>query len=352
MGPKRVRFLLLVAAVAMLVRCGSGGVSPAAMDLIRRSQARWLTLDGRLDAAAGPRTLARMDKGGLDAAFFVVPHVPVGGAPASDERARTAALEAIRSIKGMAEDGRRIAGLALAPEDAYRLEKEGRHAVYIGLADGGAIGTDPSHIAEFYGEGVRYLTLCGKADNAICASAHDRTGRRDGGLSDFGRRVVAECNRIGMIIDLADCSEKSFFDVLALSRAPVIVSSAAARAFCDVPGNLSDEMIKAIAAKGGVLMVTFEPGRLVGRDRSSRATVADIVDHIDHAARIAGIDGIGIGSDFGDGGGVSGCRDAGDILNLTVELLRRGYDEHEVEAVWGGNFMRAFKRAKAAAGDR
>lgn len=350
MGPRPVFSLLVGASALILARCGSDGISPKTMDEIRLAQARMLALDGHVDAGRIPGFISLMKTGGLDAAFFVaaVPH----GSPTPEgyATAKAKALEAIHRIRRAAEDRPQILGFARTPEDAYHLEKEGRRAVYIGLKNGYALGEELSLVSTFYEEGVRYLALCGDADNLICDSALDLSDPRDRGLSDFGRRVVAECNRVGMIIDLADCSERSFFDVLDTSRAPVIVSHAASRALCSRPENLTDEMIRAIGAKGGVIMISFEPRRLSAHGNVSKATTRDIVDHIEHMASISGIEAIGIGSAFGCGGGVSDCRDARDILSLTLELLRRGYGEAAIEAIWGGNTMRVFKQAEGRTG--
>jgi membrane dipeptidase len=292
----------------------------------------------------GQVDLPRMKEGGLDAAFFVVPVEQGERTPAGYANARESAANAIDRIGSVAEENSLHIGLALSPEDAYRFEKEGKLAAFIGLGNGYAIGTDLSLIESYHANGVRYLTLCGDADNEICDSATDRVHSEDSGLSDFGRQVVMECNRVGMIIDVSHCSEKSFFDVLGVSRAPVIVSHSAARALCDRPDNMTDAMIRALAEKGGVIQVCFVPERLVRLKTKARASVSDIVDHIDHVTRLAGIESVGIGSAFDGGGGVSGCGDVGEILNLTIELLRRSYGEHAVEAIWGGNIMQVFKQ--------
>jgi len=295
--------------------------------------------------AGGSRVdLPRMKEGGLDAVFFVV-SVPQGEpGPEGHAEARDTALRAIDRVRRMTEDHSRQIGLGLSPEDAYRFEKEGRLTAFIGLENGYAIGTDLSLIADFHAKGVRCLTLCGAADNAICDSATDPADPEDRGLSDFGGRVVAECNRVGMIIDVSHCSERSFSDVLALSRAPVIVSHSAARALCDHPENMTDEMIRALADTGGAIQISFDPGYLTQLKPPGRASVPDMVDHIDHVIRLVGFGSVGIGSDFDGGGGVSGCNDTSDVLNITLELLRRGHSEQAVEAIWGGNIMRVFKQ--------
>lgn len=337
MGPNRVRSLLIAALALLAARCGSDGISPDTMRQIRQAHDRFLTVDGRVDVAAGSSITTRGRAGELDAIFLVISMGQARPAPLAAGGARAAAIEAIRSVRAMVKGLGRGMSVATSPEDAYRLEKEGRQAVYIGLGAGVEIGEDPAAIQEYHREGVRSLTL---------ASALAPAGRQDGGLGDLGRRVVEECNRAGLILDLADCSEKMFWDVLASSRAPVIVTHGAARAICDRPGNLSDGMIRAVAEKGGVVLVSFDPARLVPGGRAARAAVAD---HIRYLVGIAGAAGVGIGSCFGGGGGVSGCRDAGDMLNLTVEMLRRGIGEYDFEAIWGGNIMRVFREVEEAA---
>jgi membrane dipeptidase len=288
--------------------------------------------------------LPSMKEGGLDAAFFVVPVDQGEGTPEGYSSARESAARAIDRIRRATEENPLQIGLALSPGDAYRLEKEGKLAAFIGLGNGYAVGTDLSLIESYHAKGVRYMTLCGDADNEICDSATDKAHSVDSGLSDFGRKVVIECNRVGMIIDVSHCSEKSLFDVLAVSRSPVIASHSAARALCDRPENMTDGMIRALVERGGVIQVCFIPERLVRPRTNAKTSVSDIADHIDHVIRIAGIDSVGIGSAFDGGGGVDGCGDVGEMLNLTIELLRRGYGEYAVEAIWGGNVMRVFKQ--------
>ena len=148
-------------------------------------------------------------------------------------------------------------GLAVDPAGARRLKKEGRLTAFIGMENGYPIGRDLSLIEFFYDKGVRYITLCHSSDNDICDSSTDRRDPEDKGLSDFGRQVVAECNRLGMIVDVSHASDKSFFDVLAASRAPVIASHSSARAVCDNPRNLTDDQLRALAKNGGVIQICF-----------------------------------------------------------------------------------------------
>lgn len=318
-----------------------------------------LTLDAHVEAVRPGRASARpaafdlkaMEKGGLDAAVIFVT-APSLTSLQKSRPALDAVLAWIASIVGSVEKRPERVGMGLSPADAYRLEKQGRRTIYLGLTYGDAIGTDVSFLANFRDRGIRFLKLCGEADNAICVSALDGTGSADTGLSAFGRSVVAECNRLGIVVDVGDCSAQSIADVLAASRAPVLCSGSAARTLCDVPGNLSDGTVVAIAAAGGVILVPFEAGRLVPAGAGRRAGLEDIVAHILHLVDLAGDESVGLGSYFGDGGGVPGCAEASEAMSITFELLRRGVDEHAAESVWGGNVMRVIERALGAAAAR
>jgi len=357
MGRLRLSFACLLALSLIPARCGSPDIPASTMERIRQAHLQNLTVDSRIafDAEArGPGALApaRMEKGGLDAAFFFVPAPRSPGSPEGAERNKIAAFEGLDRLQKAVHDRSGRVGLALASDDAYRLEKEGRRAVYLALAIGDAIGRDLSLLGAFHARGVRLLALCDGAGNEICESALDERAPEDRGLSEFGERVVAECNRLGLLIDVAGCSERSVLDVLAASRAPVLCSRAAARALSEAPGNLSDGTIEAIAARGGVVAVTFDRARLLTPGTTRRAKVSDIADHIEYLMKLARPSGVGIGSGFGAGGGVRGCADPAGMLNLTVELLRRGMSEQELEAVWGGNVMRVFKAATDLSGVR
>jgi membrane dipeptidase len=291
----------------------------------------------------------------------------------------------------MVEKYPNLVGLALAPQDAYRLEKAGRRAAFIGMENGYPVGKNLSNLEEFYKLGVRYLTLCHSRDNDICDSSTDRENPQDNGLSEFGKEVVEACNRLGMMVDISHVSDKSFFDALTASRAPIIASHSSCRALCDSPRNLSDEMIRALARKGGVVQICFLSGYLKTpkpnpeRDKTrqelrtkygslrdvrddklreqmmkefealnqkypdDRATIKDMVDHIEHVVKIAGIDYAGIGTDFDGGGGVIGCDEVSQMFRVTEELVRRGYSERDIAKIWGGNIMRVFGRVIAVA---
>ena len=157
------------------------------------------------------------------------------------------------------------------------------------------------------------------------------------GLSAFGAQVVSEMNRLGLLVDLSHASERTFFDVLEASRQPVVCSHSSARALCDHPRNLTDEQLRALAAKDGVAQVTFYHGFL---RTDGQATVLDAVDHLCHMADVAGIEHVGIGTDFDGDGGVPGLASASELINFTRHLLRRRFSEDDLRLIWGGNFLR------------
>ncbi len=286
----------------------------------------------------------------------------------------------------MAEDYPLLVELATSPEDAYRLEKEGKRAAFIGIENGYLIGKDLSLVEEYYDRGIRYITLCHSGDNDICDSSTDRGNPEDKGLSDFGREVVAECNRLGIMVDVSHASDKSFFDVLEVTKAPVIASHSSVRSLCDHPRNISDEMLKALASNNGVIQICFvssfikkakpnperEKARAKLREKygsrsemrdesvrekmedeymdiyekypSEKVTVQEFVDHIDYVVNLIGVNHVGIGTDFDGGGSVEGCDNVSELPNITTELLRRGYSEEDIQKIWGANIMRVFRK--------
>ena len=359
MGFRKSAVVLLAFSFLFCPSCDSGRISSATLRQIRQAHVRMLTVDAHIDADLLIRSpgdsralFRRMKAGGLDAAVFFVSKREGDTTPGAEGTARESAEAAVDRIRRNIERSSAEASLALTSADAYRLEKEGKIAAFIGLGGGEAIGADISLIQAYHARGVRILSLCGEEDNRICGSATGRGRPEDGGLTDFGRRVVAECNRVGVMIDVAGCSEKSYFDVLEVSRSPVIMACTAVRALCDRPDNLSDEMIRALAEKDGAIFICLIPERLKRTAAGAAVSIADVADHVDHVLRFAGVGAVGIGSGFGGGGGVPGLRHPGEMLHLTTELLRRGYGERETEAVWGGNIMRVFEKVAALAGDR
>jgi len=335
---------------------------------------------------SGKIDLPRMVEGSLDAEFFAV---FTGQGPLTSEgykRVRERADLLIKAVHEMCSEYPDLIEIATSPEDAYRLEKSGKRAAFIGMENGYPIGRDLSFVKEYYDRGIRYITLCHSGDNDICDSSGEREDPEDNGLSDFGKEVVAECNRLGIMVDVSHASDKSFFDVIEASKAPVIASHSSVRALRDHSRNFSDDMLLALKKNGGVIHICFvssflkevkqNPEREKALDElrekygprrkiqdealrekvreeymkiyeeypSEKATLKDLVDHIDYVVKLIGVDYVGIGSDFDGGGGVNGCDDVSEMPHITEELLRRGYSEGEINKIWGGNFLRVFNK--------
>ena len=233
-------------------------------------------------------------------------------------------------------------GLANTPADLRRLKAEGKLAIMRGIENGYAVGRDLSNVERFRRRGVVYMTLCHNGDNDICDSAA-RTNNEHGGLSTFGREVVREMNRVGMMVDLSHGGLRSFYDALELSSVPIVCSHASCRALCDHPRNLDDEQMKALAAKDGVMQVTLYPGFL---RLNGEATILDAMAHLDHAVEVMGIDHVGLGSDFDGDGGVPGLANASEVINYTRQLLRRRYSVEQIQMLWGGNFLRVMEKVQ------
>jgi len=333
----------------------------------------------------------RMKEGGLDAQFFAVfvgqgPRTPEGNAIV--QKKALDILAAIRKSVGAYPDQ---AEIALNPDDAYKLKGLGKRAIFIGLENGYALGNDITLVKKYYDMGIRYITLCHTSNNDICDSSTDKKkGTEYHGLSPFGKEVLAEMNKTGMIIDVSHSSDDTFMDVIRLSKAPIIASHSCSRAVCDNPRNLTDDDLRALAKNGGVIQMCFlsdyvkkpdpNPKRdsvmaIVSKkyndfqgltDDQSReahkeyreagkkfpnklATIQDMVNHIDHIVKVIGIDYVGIGTDFDGGGDLSGCRDVSMMGNVTLELVKRGYSEKDIRKIWSGNFMRVFREVQKSA---
>ena len=288
----------------------------------------------------------RMRKGGMDGVFFAV---FVSQGPRNNEgnfKAMTRADALFDSIYAVLGRFPGEAGLAVSPSDAYSLKRQGKRAIFIGMENGYPIGNDLSQIQIYYNKGARYITLCHTRNNDICDSSTDTLEHN--GLSEFGRSVVKFMNKTGMMVDVSHISDKSFYDVIALSKAPVIASHSCARALCDNPRNMDDDMLRALAKNGGVIQMCILSKHVKKLD-TGLATVSDVVDHIDHIVKVAGIDHVGIGTDFDGGGGVIGCFDMSQMKNITLELVKRGYSTSDIRKIWGGNLMRVMTKVSKIA---
>ncbi len=397
-------FYYIISIMVIFPLAGSAKTDQSILENARKIHERILTIDTHTDTPmmlrspsfdigksndpkkrGGKVDFPRMKEGGLDAVFFAV---FVGQGPRTQEgreKAKQNALSQFKLIKKAASDYPELAELALRSSDAEEIEKKGKRAIFIGIENGYPIGTDISLVNMFYDLGGRYITLCHTENNDICDSSTDRKGEEHGGLSEFGKKVVKEMNRIGMIIDVSHISDKSFYDVLKTSKAPVIASHSCARAICDNPRNLTDDMLKLLAEKNGVIQLCIlseyikKPKPYPARDNAFKklraeyenystlpekekekvrekwyeltrkyprelASVAEAVDHIDHIVKVAGIDHVGIGTDFDGGGALSDCYDSSELWRITYELVKRGYSEVDIKKIWGGNFFRVFKK--------
>jgi len=347
--------------------------------------------------------LPRMEAGGLDAAFFIVyvgqddDFTPAGYRRVYDEA--IAKFRAIHRLTDSIAPGR--IGLALTADDVRRIAASGRKVALIGVENGYSLGEDLARVREFFDLGARYLSL---AHNGHSQLSDSNTGERDGvwkwnGLSPLGKQVIAEANRLGIMIDVSHPSRESMMQTVALSQAPIIASHSSVRALCDVSRNLDDEQLLAIKANGGVVQLVAlseyvktpappSPERVAAlaalrtefglpaegrggfrsltpeqrtalRERMRaldeqfppppRATVADFANHIDYAVKLIGIDHVGIASDFDGGGGVEGWSDASETLNVTLELVRRGYTEEQIAKIWSGNLLRVMDKVQEVA---
>ncbi|MEN8122846.1 MAG: dipeptidase [Bacteroidota bacterium] len=329
----------------------------------------------------------RMKEGGLDASFFAVFLGQGKRDDDSNKKAKENALEIFEAIHKSIKENPEKVELALTADDAYRIGKSGKRAIYIGIENGYPIGTDIKNVEEFYNLGARYITLCHSSNNDICDSSTDEDGSEHDGVSPFGEQVIKEMNRLGIMVDVSHVSDKSFYDAVKLSKTPVIASHSSARAICNHPRNMDDEMLKTIAKNGGVVQLCIlndyireqpeNPERKEALKKLSKkfnnfqdlskekraeasmawrqiqidypslpANISGAVDHIDHMVKVAGIDHVGVGTDFDGGGGIDGFFDISEAGNLTYELVKRGYSKNDIEKIWGGNFMRVFRQVE------
>lgn len=341
---------------------------------------------------SGQWDLPRMKEGGLDAAFMSIFTSQGARTDSGHAQAKAHALKLIELTKKMVADNPDLAEMALTPEEAYRIEKAGKRAIFMGMENGYPLGKDLANVKMFYDLGVRYITMTHTRNNELGDSSTDDK-KEWNGLSPLGEQVVKEMNRLGILVDISHVSDDLFWDVIAMTKAPVIASHSSARALCDHARNMNDEMLKAVKKNGGVVQVCLlgsyikkmppNPERdeamkpLQGKIRAARRgelsdeeadkvwaayqaidakfpanrpTVQDAADHIDHMAKIMGIDHIGIGSDFDGGGGLIGIDDVSEMPNLTKELLKRGYSENDIRKIWGGNLMRVFSEVVKVSG--
>lgn len=241
-------------------------------------------------------------------------------------------------------DSRYIAH-ARSEADILRNKRNGQRSLLTGIENGLAIENDISNVQHFANRGITYITLCHNGDNQICDSARNSLNTH-GGVSPFGAQVIAEMNRLGLMVDLSHAGEKSFYDALQISRTPIVCSHSNSRALCDVPRNITDDQMRALAAAGGVCQITLYNGFL---RTDGNATITDAIRHLEHAIDIMGIEHVGLGTDFDGDGGIPGLADASELVNFTKALLRRRYSESDMSLIWGGNWLRVMNLCQQSA---
>ncbi|MCK5489506.1 MAG: dipeptidase [Gemmatimonadetes bacterium] len=341
-------------------------------------------------------TLPKMREGGFDVAFFIVYVGQTERTPENYEAAKAEAINKFEAIHRLTDEMYpHEIGFAWTPDDVERLHAEGKLIATIGIENGYSIGTDLSLLEDYHARGARYFGLTHIGHNDLADSSIPRENLGDaeeehGGVSELGEKAIAEANRLGLMVDVSHSSKNTTLDAARLSKAPIIASHSAVRELADTPRNLTDEELVAIMETGGVVqIVAFDgyaklpaPEKTAARQELREkigirswsaatqeqrdaymkaraeidaafpgATVSDFVNHIDYAVELIGIDHVGISSDFDGGGGITGWRDASETLNVTLELVRRGYSEDDIRQLWGGNLLRVWGEVERVAAE-
>lgn len=331
----------------------------------------------------------RAKKGGLDAPFMSI-YIP-SSYQLQPDMGKALADSLINMVRGIADNIPDKFAMANTPDEVQKNFAEGKISLPMGMENGAPVGNDIANVKYFYDRGIRYITLTHGKDNQICDSSYDTTGTWNG-LSPYGREVVAEMNRVGIMVDISHVSDSTFYQVMRLTKAPAIASHSSCRAF--TPGfirNMSDDMIKKLGENGGVIQINFgstfldsavskqndanrkklqqllSEQNLSFRDSTAKpvidqfrkdnpslyADVETVANHIDHVVKLAGIDHVGLGSDY-DGVGDSlptGLKDVSQYPNLIYALMKRGYTEEDIEKICYKNVWRVWNGvARVAAG--
>jgi membrane dipeptidase len=327
----------------------------------------WLPFSPTGDTIATHTDLARMKEGGVKAQFF---SIWVGSGCSYSETevpgySKQRVLDMALAFRKQVQKHNKEMEMAYTLKDIMRILSEKKIAALFGLEGGHAIEHDISNIQQYYDLGIRYISLTHRCSHDWADSSNDKPVWN--GLSAFGEKVVKEMNRVGMIIDLSHSSDETFWDVIKITKAPVIASHSCARAITDNPRNMTDDMIKAVANTDGIVMINFmtpylDPEKSPEWKSATgwhwfwhpihpQTAVSMVVDHIDHVVQVAGIDHVGIGSDF-DGVPTAwlpeGLKDVGDFPNITIELVSRGYKDKDIRKILGGNMLRVIDKAQVA----
>lgn len=293
--------------------------------------------------------IPKMREGYLDAQYLACWVRQGELTPSGRLKAKNRIDDLIESIYQQVERNYESCGIARTTHDIYKLKSEGKKAFLIGIENGYALGKDINLIEEYFKKGVTYITLCHSINNDICDSSSDKSGPKWNGLSPFGKKVIAEMNRLGILIDLSHASDATFWDVMNLSEVPVFASHSSSRAIYNCDRNLSDEQLRAIAETGGVAQACLVDEFLTSNPKSSN--IEDFMNHLCHMIDVAGIDHVGIGSDFDGGAGVKGCNGDNDLIQITMRLIERGFSDEDIAKIWGGNFLRVLSNAQKYASE-
>ena len=228
--------------------------------------------------------------------------------------------------------------IARTPDELYVNKLAGRKSIMLGIENGLALESDINNVKHFANRGIVYITLCHNGDNDICDSA--RGSNTHNGVSEWGEKVIKEMNAHGVMVDLSHAAEKSFYDALDISSTPIVCSHSNCKSLCDHPRNLTDDQLRKLAQKGGVAQITLYHGFVC---KDGEATILDAMKHLEHAISIMGIDHVGLGTDFDGDGGIRGLANSSELMNFTIELMRRRYSIEDMEKIWGGNWLRVMK---------
>lgn len=244
-------------------------------------------------------------------------------------------------IERIVSENKDYLSLARTKDDIIKAKKEGKKSILLGIENGLALEGDPQKVEYFVRRGVSYITLCHNGDNDLCDSA--RGEGTHGGVSQTGEAVIRKMNEAGVLVDLSHAAESTFYDALQISSVPIVCSHSNCKALCDVPRNLSDAQMKALAEKGGVMQITLYNGFL---KNGGQADIYDALAHLNHAIDIMGTDAVGIGTDFDGDGGILGLKDASELIQFTMLLLKKRFNEEDIKKIWGENWLRVLTEAQ------
>ena len=248
-------------------------------------------------------------------------------------------------IEEIIHDNRRYISIARTPAELFEDKRKNRKSVMFAIENGLALDHKLANVKHFAQRGVVYITLCHNGDNDICDSA--KGSETHHGVSKFGEQVIQEMNRQGIMVDLSHAAERSFYDALDISATPIVCSHSNCKALCNVPRNLSDDQMRKLAKRGGVMHITLYPGFL---RQEGETSILDALEHLEHAIEIMGVEHVGLGTDFDGDGGVRGLADSSELINFTLHLLRRKYSERDIQKIWGGNWLRVMAQVQNSKG--